>query len=274
MRIHDVASGAFQGAGAIALKEAAQVSIRDHAEELAGGTPVWAEDGSHTEFLARHLVDDLRHWGSGGNLGQGVASVHEIADAGEAFAEAACRVQFGEVFGLPSAAAAYFEREGIAQGEHYGGGGGGGEVKRAGFGVDAGVEHDITRLREGGSGAAAEGDDLISEAFEEREEAKKLLGLAAGGEGEDGVTVGEHTEIAVDGFGRMEEVCSCAGGAKCGGDLASDDAAFADPRDDDATLSLRGFEEKIDGLGERYKHGAVETQGERVQGCGLNAHEV
>ena len=45
------------------------------------------DDGGHAEFLARHLVDDFGHGGGGQYLGESFAGVHELADAGEAFAE-------------------------------------------------------------------------------------------------------------------------------------------------------------------------------------------
>ena len=96
--------------------------------------------------------------------------MHEVVDAGEALAEAASGVEFGEVFGFPAAAATYFEGEGVAESKHHGGGGCGGQVEGAGFGVYAGVEDDVAGLRESGGGAAAEGDELIGQAFEDGEE--------------------------------------------------------------------------------------------------------
>jgi len=84
--------------------------------------------------------------------------VHELADACEPLANAATRVQVGEVFRLPAAAAAYLEGEGIAESEHDGRGGGGCEIEGTGFGGDAGVEEDVARLGESGGAAAADGD--------------------------------------------------------------------------------------------------------------------
>ena len=91
---------------------------------------------------------------------QGVAGVHQVADAGESSAEAASGVKVGEVLGLPAAATADLEGERVAEREHDRGGGGGREVERAGFGGDAGVEEDVAGLSESGGGAAAEGDEL------------------------------------------------------------------------------------------------------------------
>ncbi|WP_433983353.1 hypothetical protein [Tunturiibacter empetritectus] len=72
-----------------------------------------------------------------------------LADTGKASADAAAGVEVGEVFGRPLAEAAYFEGEGVAEGEHDGGGGGGCEVEGAGFHRDACVEEDVAGLGEG-----------------------------------------------------------------------------------------------------------------------------
>ncbi len=139
--------------------------------------------------------------------------MHEIADAAEALADAASGVEVGEVFGLPIFAPAEFEGEGVAEGEHDGGGGGGGEVERAGFGVDADVEEDVGGLSESAGGVAAEGDEGSGKALEGGEDAEEFFGLATVGEGEDGVAGGDEADVAVDGFGGVEEVGGGSGGA-------------------------------------------------------------
>ena len=203
-----------------------------------------AEDCRHAEFFAGHLVDDLGHGGFGGDVGECVAGVHEIADASEAFADAASGVEVGEVGGAEVAAVAEGEGEGVAEGEHDRSGGGGslgwagrpsvetllrcrGRCRRPGRGVECSELQramSVTgrRLSEGGG-------------FED------LLGFTAVGECEDDVVGGDHAQVAVDGFGGVKEVGGCAGGAKGGGDLAGDDAGFADAGEEDA-LRCRCFE--------------------------------
>jgi len=268
MGVHDVARGVFEGVGAVAFEETSEIAVGDHAGEMAV-----FQYGGHAEFFAGHLVDDLGHGGGICDLGESVAGVHQLADAGETFADAATRMQVGEVFGLPATATAYFESESIAQREHDRSGGGGGEVERTGFGGDAGVEEDAAGLSEGGGGAAGDGDERGGEAPEGGQEAKELFGLAAVGEGEDGVAGGDHAHVAVDGFGGVEEVSGRAGGAKGRGDLAGDDAAFADAGEDDAAIAPGGFEELVDGLSEGSEHGAVEAKGQLVESGGLDAYE-
>ena len=115
---------------------------------------------------------------------------------------------------------------------------------------------------------------FVGEALERREQAEKLFGLAAVGEGEDDVAGGEHAEVAVNGLGGVEEVGGRAGGAERGGDLAGDDAALADAGDDDASGAVGRVKQQIDRLGEGGEHGAVEAEGELVESGGLDAHEL
>ena len=166
------------------------------------------------------------------------------------------------------------EGEGVAEGEHDGGGGGGCEVVRAGFAGDADVERDAGGGGEGGGRAAADGDEAGLEALEEGQEGEELFGFAACGEGDDEVAGGEHAEVAVEGFGGMEEVGGGSGGAEGGGDLAGDDAAFADAGEEDAVMCFRGGDEEVDGLGEGFCGGAIEAIGEIVEGGGFEADDL
>ncbi len=266
-RVHDLACVVFQCVRAVAFEQTAEIPVGDH----AGKAPFFG-DGGHAEFFPRHFVDDLGHGGGGDDLRDGVAGVHEFANACQAASDAASGVQVCEVFCAPSAAATGFKSKGIAEREHDGGRSGGGEVERAGFAGGAGVEEDVCGLRKRGGAAAAEGDEGCVEALENGEEAEELFGFAAVGEREDGVPGGKHAEIAVYGFGSVEEVSGCAGGAKGGGDLAGDDAAFADAGDDDAFGV--GLEEEFDGGGEGSREGAVEAVGELVERRGFDAHEL
>ncbi len=150
----------------------------------------------------------------------------------------------------------------------------GSEVERAGFGGDAGVEEDVACLGEGRGAAAADGDEGGLEALERGQKMEEFFGLAAVGESDDDVACGEHAEIAVDGFGWVEEVGGRAGGTQGGGDLAGDDAAFADAGEDDAGLLLCGLEQEVDGRGEWSEHGAVEAERELDQCGGFDADEV
>ena len=92
MGVHDVAGGVFECVGAIAFEQAAEISVRDHAGQMA-----IFEDRGHAELLARHLVDDLRHRRRACDLRQCVSAVHQFADAGEPPADVPSGMQIGEM---------------------------------------------------------------------------------------------------------------------------------------------------------------------------------
>ena len=75
--------------------------------------------------------------------------MHQVADFGQALAQLAAGMQFGEVLGLEAFAQADGDGKGIAQGQHGGGGGGGGEVQSAGFALYAAVEGYVARRSQG-----------------------------------------------------------------------------------------------------------------------------
>lgn len=116
-------------------------------------------------------------------MGEGVAGLHDLTDGGEAAAEVAAGVEAGEVAGLEVEAAAYVEREGIAEGEHGRGGCRGGELVGAGFAGDGDVEGVRAGGSEGGCVAAAEADEGDAEAGKDGEQAEELFGFAGVREG-------------------------------------------------------------------------------------------
>ncbi len=114
----------------------------------------------------------------------------------------------------------------------------------------------------------------IADAFECGEEAQDLLGFTGGGEREHEVAPGEHAQIAMDGFGGMEEERGRAGGGERSGDLLRDDAALAHAGDDDAASRLTAAKDQLDSSGEGRGHGAFEPRGEREEALRLGADEV
>ena len=136
------------------------------------------------------------------------------------------------------------------------------------------IEADIAGLRERGLHVAAEADERVADALDGGQQAEDLFGLAAGGERDDDVAAGEHAEIAVNGFGGMQEQRGAARGAERGGDLLRDDAALAHPGDDDAAASLAALEDAIDGAVEVRGHRAFEAVGKGQQGASLDANQL
>jgi hypothetical protein len=106
------------------------------------------------------------------------------------------------------------------------------------------------------------------------QQGEELVGLAAGGEGEDEVAGGDHAEVAMQRLGRVKEVRGRAGGAQGRGDLARDEAGLADAEEDELVAGGARLEDELGGAGEGLAHGAVEADGEFKQGAGLDADEV
>jgi hypothetical protein len=163
----------------------------------------------------------------------------------------------GGVF-LAGEAAGLEERDGerVADGQRHRGGRGGDEVERAGFAFDGGVEHDVRMLGEGGSQVPGEGDDAHAGALEDGQQVDELVRFAGIGEREDGVFGLEQAEIAVHGFGGVQDVGGRAGAGESGGDLLADVEGLADAGDDDLAAAGERGPERFD----RGVEGAVEPR--------------
>ena len=77
----------------VLLEQPAQVAVGDDADQAAGGV----DDRGDAHHLARHLVDGLGHRRGRAHARDALAGPHEVADLQESPAEAAGRMQRGEV---------------------------------------------------------------------------------------------------------------------------------------------------------------------------------
>ena len=78
------------------IERAAQVAVREHAEQPVAGL----DDGRHAEALARHLDERVVERRVARDLRHLRARVHDVGDVQqEAAAEAAGRMRAREVFG-------------------------------------------------------------------------------------------------------------------------------------------------------------------------------
>ncbi len=265
--IHGVGCCFVEAVRAVAFEKAAQIAVADDAEQAS----VFL-DGGHPEFFARHLVDDVFHGRSGCDTRDGVAGVHELAHAGEALAQLAAGVERGKIFGLEAFLNRDSDGESVAKREHGSSGGGGREAHATGFTWHAAVERDITGERERGLHVATEADERVADALDIGEKAEDFFRFTAGRERNDDIALGEHAEVAVDGFRRVKKDRGAAGGAECGGNLLCDDAALAHSGDDDAAARLTALENEGDGAFKGRGHGAFEAFRESKQGFCLNTH--
>ena len=114
---------------------------------------------------------------------------------------------------------------------------------------------------------SGERDERHFQALEGFEQADDFFGFAAVGDSEHGVAAGEHAEVAVDGFGGMQEEGRRAGAGESGGDFAGDEAGFAHAGDDDAAFA---GEEEIDG----FLEGGVEASEDVLDGLGFDLEDA
>src|SRR5579884_1274074 len=159
---------------AMAFEQAAEVAIRDDAEEAAVGV----EHGGDAEALAAHFIEDVVEAGGGGDDGQFVAFVHQLGDRGEALAQAAAGMEGGEALGAEAFFLGQRHGQGVAQGEHGGGRGSGRQAQGAGFRFDADVEHGVGGARQRRLRRAGHGDQRQAHAADRAEEVEQLFGVA------------------------------------------------------------------------------------------------
>lgn len=97
----------------------------------------------------------------------------------------------------------------------------------------------------------------------------RLQALARPRHGDDGIVPGDHAEVAVIGFGRVDEERRCAGRGECRGQLRADMTALADAGDDDAAFDLRHH---VDGARERFGQSVFERSRQRRDTGLLGCH--
>ena len=113
----------------------------------------------------------------------------------------------------------------------------------------SGVEDDIAVLGDPGLPVSRDRDELDADPLDELEEVDDFLGFAAVGYGQDDVARQDHAQVAVAGFGRMDEDRRRPAARQGGGDLAADEARLAHAGDDDPRLVLG---QEVDRLGEVF----------------------
>ena len=145
-------------------------------------------------------------------------------------AQGARRVIQGEVGRRDAAAFHPHCRQGIAIGHRHRGAGGGGQVQRADLPIHTRLQHHIAAEGQGRVGTTDDGDPSGALRFR-CGSTSQFRGFAAVGEQQANVLRGNHTEIAMQGIGGVEEQGHQPDRGEGGGDLAGDDAAFADSAD-------------------------------------------
>ena len=139
------------------------------------------------------------------------------------------------------------------------------QVERARLFGDAAVERDVRRLAERRPAVAGDGDEARAQPLDRLEQAQQLLRLAAVRQRDDHVFRLDDAEVAVRGFGRVEEEGGRAGARQRRRNLAADDPRLAHAGDDHAAAALeqqphRLLEALVEALDEREDRGRFRLQ--------------
>src|SRR6185369_17524065 len=154
-------------------------------------------------------------------------------------------MEIGKIFLFEAAFFGDRYRQRVAQSEHGCSRRSGSEAQRARLLGNGTVERNI-----GGGGerrepptvsvieaVAGHRNEGNTQAFDSREQSEDFLGFAAGGEGDYKVPLHNHSEVAVDCFGRMQKQSRGAGGTEGSGYFPGHDSAFSHSRHDDASVA-------------------------------------
>ena len=115
------------------------------------------------------------------------------------------------------------------------------ESQRAGFG-DVGVEMDVGFGGERRARIARDGDQPRALTLDQRDDHQKLRAFSRIRQGDHHVVARNHAQVAVAGFGGMDEECRSAGACQGGRNLAGDVAGLADSADYNAPSAEHDFE--------------------------------
>ena len=185
--------------------------------------------------------------------------MHHVGDVQQgAAAERAGGVRTREVLAGETARFQQCDRERIAERERGGGARRGREVERAGFGRYADIEVDVGPARQGRAGATGHRDQRVALALQHRQQHEQFVGFAGIGQRQHHVCVGDHAEIAMPGFARVDVERRGAGRGQRRRDLARDVPGLAHPG---AGHAPAGGEDQRAGAAEI----AVQARGDRLQ---------
>jgi hypothetical protein len=182
-------------------------------------------------------------------------------------AERSARVRAREILRGEAAGVEQRQRERVAQREGRRRARGGREVVRAGLDVDRGVQVSVGGLRERRALVAGEREELRALPLEVRDQLDELVGLAGVRQHHHDVAGGDHAEVAVLRFGRMDEERRRAGRRQRGGELGRDVAGLADARHHHAAPALQDQRDRVD-------EGLPEAPGQRDDRVGLDREHV
>jgi hypothetical protein len=113
------------------------------------------------------------------------------------------------------------------------------EIQRAGLLVDRTRQADVGDLAEVAVGAAGHRDQRDTDSAHRRNDRGQLVAFARIRDRQHDVAGGHHPEVAVAGFGRVDEHRRCAGRCQRRRNLAADVTALAHAHHDDAPAARK-----------------------------------
>ena len=155
----------------------------------------------------------------------------------------------------------------VAKRQGRGGAGGRREAERAGFFCDDDGQVQVGLLRHARLRAAGEGDGFYAQRAHDGQHHQDFLAFTGVGDGEDGVVGGNHAEVAVSGFGGVDEEGGRAGAGERRRDFFADMSGFAEAGNDD--VAARGEQQLAGG-----EEGCAEVVNLRAHGVGFEAQHV
>ena len=179
-----------------------------------------------------------------------VPFVHHIVHSKQQLpSQAAPGMEDGKFFRSEMPGAEQFHGQCVPKGQGRRGAAGGSQAQGAGFPFDAHVQDDIGIFGQGGFRIPHHGDDPGPDPPDGRQDVQDFAGFPAVGQGQDHIVLGDHAQIPVDAFRRMEEEGGSAGAGQSGGDFPADDAGFAHAGHNDPAPAvedhLQGFAEMV-----------------------------
>ncbi len=235
---HDVGGGDVQVV--VLLYGTTEVAIGDDTDAMPLVVGEAVIDHGHAEVLVAHLADEFAE--RRGECHAGYAGAHAVLDAPEQFAsECSARVIDGEVLCAEVALLHEADHECVAHKKGGSGGCGGGKSEGACLVVHVDGEGIVGTRCERRLQVARDGNDTAADAVDGVDDIENLVGLTAVADEHRHIIGGNHTEVAVHGFGSIDEDRrgACGGERRC--HLMPDDARLADAHDH--YLALAGVED-------------------------------
>lgn len=207
----------FGGPGCEKLAEVtAEISVGNDAQQSAGHI----RNACYAETTRCHGENGVRHAGSVIDQRHSVAAMHDVAHRGQAKANGTAGMERPEAVAADVARVHDGHGERVAQRQLQGRGGRGRDVGRAGFPCCRKHQANIGMIHDERLPARCNADDRDFQGARVQKDSAQFRRVAGVRDDDQRITLHQHAEVAMRGFGRVDEHRRRAGGGQCRGDLA------------------------------------------------------